>query len=56
MNAKKMDEKVADLQREKMKLETQVASGTPPEKPGRIRLIKRTLARIYTIKREGVKQ
>lgn len=47
---KELASKVEDLKKELMKLNSQVASRTPPENPGRIRAIKRTLARINTIK------
>ena len=56
LEGKKLLEKEEDLKKELMKLKMQVAAGTPPEKPGRIRLLKRTIARIYTIKREGGKK
>ncbi|MBS3155420.1 50S ribosomal protein L29 [Candidatus Woesearchaeota archaeon] len=54
---KKMDKngletKIVDLRKDLMKLNAQVATGTTPENPGRIRVIKKTLAKIYTIQNE----
>ena len=42
--------KLQELDRELMKLRSQVASGTVPRNPGRIKIIKKTIARIHTIK------
>jgi large subunit ribosomal protein L29 len=50
-----MDKKIEDLKKELMRANTQIAQGTQPEKPGRVKEIKRTIARILTIKRRGVK-
>jgi len=47
---KEIDEKESELKRELMKLKSQIATGTPPENPGRVREIRRTLARIETLK------
>ncbi len=52
MGNKEIEEKTLELGKELIKLRAQVASGTPPENPGRLRAIKRTLARINTIKKE----
>lgn len=54
---KKMDKngletKIVDLRKDLMKLNAQVATGTTPENPGKIRSIKKTLAKIYTIQNE----
>lgn len=50
MSEKELADKELDLKKELMKLKAQVASGTPPESPGRVRAIRRTLARINTLK------
>lgn len=56
MGDKELESKVAELKKELMKLRAQVASGTPPENPGRVRVIRKTLARVNAIKSEkGVK-
>lgn len=47
-----MESKIIELKKDLMKLNAQVATGTTPENPGRIRSIKKTLARIYTIQNE----
>ena len=43
-----MQEKLTDLKKELMRLNAQVTTGTRPENPGRIREIKRTIARLLT--------
>ena len=41
--------RISELNKELMKLRSQVASGTVPKNPGRIKVIKKTIARIHTI-------
>ena len=41
--------RLAELGKELMKFRSQVAAGTIPKNPGRIKAIKRMIARIYTI-------
>ncbi len=55
MGAKEIGEKKLELEKELMKLRSQVASGTPPENPGRVRAIRRTLATLTMIGGEGKK-
>ncbi len=43
-------EKEKELKKELMKLYAQIAVGTNPESPGRVRQIRRTLARLKTKK------
>ncbi len=50
MSEKDLIDKEKDLKKELMKLKSQIASGTPPENPGRVKAIRKTLARIETIK------
>jgi len=50
MNTTVIPEKITELKKELMKLNAQVATGTRPENPGRIREIKRTIARLLTKK------
>lgn len=52
MDKKTMDSKIDELRKELMKLNAQVATGTRPENPGRIQVIKKTIARIHTILNE----
>ena len=56
MQEGEMKNRIIELNKELMKLKAQVARGTPPENPGKIRAIKRTIARLHThinIKRNG---
>ena len=46
------DEKMAELKKELVKVNAQVAIGTAIKNPGQIRKIKKTLARIITIEHE----
>ena len=48
MNETQLKSKLMDLKKELMKLRAQSASGTPPQNPGQIKEIKRTIARILT--------
>ncbi len=50
MGEKELDNKSTELKKELMKVRSQVATGTPPENPGRIREIRRTMARINTLR------
>ncbi len=40
--------KLVELRKELMRLSAQVSTGTPPENPGKIKLIKKTIAKILT--------
>lgn len=40
--------KLEELRKELMRLSAQVSTGTPPENPGKIKLIKKTIAKILT--------
>ena len=48
MNEKSLKEKMNEIKRELIKINAQIAVGTIPEKPGRIKDMKKTIARIYT--------
>jgi len=52
MSAEEINEKVKELRTELARIKATVASGSPPENPGRIRAIRRTIARLLTIKKE----
>ena len=41
--------KLAELRKELMKINAQIATGTTPKSPGQARSIKKTIARIHTI-------
>ncbi len=51
MNEKALDGKLVELKKELIKINAQVAIGTVPENPGKIKEIKRTVARINTLKK-----
>ena len=48
MSEKMLSEKLNDLRKEMIKINAQIAIGTIPEKPGRIKEIRKTIARINT--------
>ena len=51
LGEKELNQRLDELKRELMRLQSQVATRTIPEKPGRIKQIRKTLARILTIKK-----
>ncbi len=51
MDNKSISEKLNELRDELIRIRAQIAMGTLPENPGRIKEIRRTIARILTIKR-----
>lgn len=56
MSVEELNDKRMQLKIELSKERSAVASGTKPENPGKIREIRKTIARIETIKKErGVK-
>ncbi len=58
LTLEEMEERVLDLRNELLRERSMIASGGVPENPGRINEIRRTIARILTIKKqkEGVKK
>lgn len=48
MSEPAMNGKITELRRELIRYNSQLSTGTPPENPGRIRAIKRTIARLNT--------
>ncbi len=52
MNDLDLENKAMELRKELMKINSQVAVGTVPKSPGKLRQIKKTIAKILTIKRE----
>ena len=48
MNEPQMNGKLNELKKELMRYNAQISTGTIPENPGKIRLIKKTIARINT--------
>lgn len=51
MNEPDLEGKMAELKKELMKLNSQIAVGTALKSPGKVREIKRTIAKILTIKK-----
>ena len=49
MNEKLLDEKLKELNKEMIKINAQISMGTVPENPGKIKEIRRTIARIKTL-------
>ena len=47
MSKTDMEKKLADLQKELMKANSQRAASTLPENPGRVKEVRRTIARIH---------
>lgn len=52
MSDEELEKKLADLRMELMKERAKAKVGGVPDNPGKVREIKRTIARILTIKRE----
>jgi len=50
MDEKTINDKIKDLRLELIKVNAQISMGSMPEKPGRIKEIKRTIARLITTK------
>lgn len=49
LKPEELQKKYSELKSELMKLKGQSATGTPPKSPGRIKQIKRTIARMNTL-------
>ena len=52
MNEFDLENKLTELKKELMKVNSQIAIGTIPKSPGKVKEAKRTIAKILTIKRE----
>lgn len=52
MNESDTNSKLVDLKKELMKINSQIAIGTVPKSPGKVREIKRTIARILSVNNE----
>lgn len=50
MDPGEIEDKLTELKQELLKINTQIASGGTPDNPGRIKAIRRTIARMKTIK------
>lgn len=47
---KELDEKFEEIQKELMKFNAQIASGTTPKSPGQVKNLKKTIAKILMLK------
>ena len=56
MGEEERKNKMNELYKELMKSNAQIATGTIPKNPGKIRLAKKMIARIKTIATEGTKK
>ena len=56
MNEPDLENKMSELKKELMKINSQIAIGTIPKSPGKVKEIKRTIAKILTIKHLGYKK
>lgn len=50
LNKKELDKRLEEMKKELMKLKSQSSGGSQAENPGKVRAIKRTIARLLTIK------
>jgi len=55
LSIEEMDEKIAELRNELLRERSMIASGGASENPGRIKEIRRTIAKILTIKAQPKK-
>lgn len=57
LNKQELTSKLEDLKKQMMKINFQISTGTPPENPGQVKSIKKTIARIQTkINQQEVKR
>lgn len=56
MNDLDLEYKLTELKKELMKINSQIAIGTVPKSPGKVKEAKRTIAKILTIKKEKSKE
>ena len=55
MSELELENKIVELRKELMKANSQIATGTIPKNPGRIKEMKRTIAKILTVRNEKLK-
>jgi large subunit ribosomal protein L29 len=56
LSEKELNSKLLELRKDLVKINAQVASGTVPENPGNVRNVKKTIARILSVKTEKKKE
>ncbi|HLC50034.1 MAG TPA: 50S ribosomal protein L29 [Candidatus Nanoarchaeia archaeon] len=52
LNDQAVEAKLLDLKKDLMKINSQIAIGTVPKTPSRVKEIKKTIAQIHTIRKE----
>ena len=52
LNKEGMESKLLEMRKELMKINSQIAIGTVPKTPSRVKEIKKTIAQIHTIRKE----
>jgi len=55
MNESDMGNKMMEMKKELMKINSQIAIGTIPKNPDKVKNIKRTMAQIFTIRNQKIK-
>ena len=50
MNELDLENKITELRKELIKINSQIAIGTVPKSPGKVKVMKKTIAKIMTIK------
>lgn len=60
LSTQELQNKLLDLKKDLLKINSQISAGTVPENPGNVKNVKKTVARIMTImtekKKEGSKK
>jgi len=56
LSPQQISERLVELKKELMKINTQRAMGTTPENPGRTKAIRKTIAQIYTMQKNPVQE
>lgn len=56
LNNEDMEKRLEELRKSLMKANTQISTGTPPENPGQVRVIKRNIARIIMFKKMKIQE
>ncbi|HLC86143.1 MAG TPA: 50S ribosomal protein L29 [Candidatus Nanoarchaeia archaeon] len=52
MSTEEMNKRMLEIKKELMKLRAQASRGTQPENPGKIRALRRAIARILTVQNQ----
>lgn len=55
LGKEQMSEKLKELRKELLKMNSQIAVGTAPESPGKVKQVKKEIARILTVLNEPLK-